>query len=105
MINALLQEFLAVSKYLQSLAEKSHEIAFVKGDFLMVDKLFIINLLNRNLYETAEYKLMAWKGLNWIDTDEGRLTKRVRKEGHTLAVIKIRLSVVRTVQKLSEKSL
>lgn len=94
MIENLINEFLAIVKYL----EKNDKVT-VKGGFIIAEKPLIIGILNKNEYEMAENKLIAWRGLGWIDTDTDRLTKRVSMNGKTVAAIKIKISVYETLKK------
>lgn len=75
MIKTYVREFVAVSNFLK---DKCPE----RNCFLMVDRDQLKNLLNRNLYDTADNKLKLWKSLHWISTEDGRrVTKRVYNSG------------------------
>jgi len=98
MINNYIKEFLAIVKYLIK-----SELVIEKDNFLIVDKEIVFNLLEKNLYQTKENKLKIWRGLNWIDTDKRRFTKRVKLSGKESPKIKIRYEVYKTLEKLNGK--
>jgi len=69
------KEFLAIADYCMKKNEKK------TLDYLIVDKEKVIDLLDHNKYDTATNKLKIWKGLQWIDTDDKKLTKRRYDKG------------------------
>lgn len=71
MLNILIKEFLAVCAFLIKKKARVH-----KG-YLLVDKNYVCELLDKNKYETSTNKLKCWKELGWIDAEEKRLTKRI----------------------------
>lgn len=73
--------------------------------FLIVDKKKIVNMLDRNKYDTATNKLKVWKGMNWIDTDDRKLTKRRydKAAGTYKTCVFIYLKVYETMKALSTK--
>ncbi len=94
MIDTLIKEFMGIAKHL----EKSEE-AIIKNNYIIVEKHYIIRLLDHNGYEISNNKLAAWRDLGWIDSDVGRFTKRVRINGKTVTAIKINKKVVNTLEK------
>ena len=57
--------------------ESKDTLPMVRKGSLLVEKEALIDLLNKNKYETATNKLKYWKDLAWIDAEEKRLTKRI----------------------------
>ena len=98
MIDIYIKEFYAISKHLLENKEK----AITTKKHIIVKKEVLINLLNQNMYEIASNKLKYWKKLNWIDTDEDRITKRVTIDKKIVAAIKIYLSVVEAIKEITE---
>jgi len=98
MIDTLITEYIAVVGYLK----KSEEVIIKKG-FLIASKTLVTKLLDKNAYETTENKLIAWRGLGWIDADQDRLTKRVSINGQTTTAIKIKISVYDMLIKWTEE--
>lgn len=46
--------------------------------FLIIRKVDLESLLDKNLYDTANNKLKIWKSLHWIETEnKKRITKKV----------------------------
>ena len=68
-------EFMAICDYL-----KKHQVKCKKGYFI-VDRQELEAMLDKNKYEPSKEKLQTWKRLNWIATDEDRLTKRFYQDG------------------------
>ena len=81
MLNLLIKEYLAVCEYLLEVVTRNREskdtLPMVRKGSLLVEKEALIDLLNKNKYETATNKLKYWKDLAWIDAEEKRLTKRI----------------------------
>ncbi len=72
------KEFVAIGTYLISKGNK-------KGDYIIVTKTELEELLDKNQYDTARNKLKIWKALGWIDADKDRrYTRRIYiKEEHS----------------------
>lgn len=100
MIEALIKEFLSIVKHL-----KTDKKTTIKGSYMIVDKIRLIGLMDKHGYETSGNKLIAWRGMQWIDTDPGRLTKRVQQDGRTITAVKIRLQVYDTLKNMEETAL
>lgn len=101
MIETYVSEFLAIVSHL-----KKRENACIKGNFLIIDKPQLAALLDKNKYETAENKLLVWRGLKWIDADsDNRLTKKVMTNGQSFRAIIIDLSVAATLFKLQNSNI
>ena len=100
MIDIYSKEFLAIVKHLKKVEEVRK-----KGDFIIVDKCLLIEMLDKNAYETSDKKLRIWKGLQWIVTDENKLTKRVWSSDmkKQIPMIQINLLVYETLNQISEK--
>lgn len=100
MVGTYIAEFSAIVKHL-----KRQKNALIKGNFLIIEKPKLTELLNRNQYETAENKLLVWRSLKWIDTDsDDRLTKRLRTDEHRLMrVIAIDLTVYDTLSAIIKR--
>ena len=100
MISTYVKEFTAVVKHL-----KKSEKTLKKGDFLIVKKSIVVEMLEKNAYETAKAKLKVWKGLRWLDADDRRLTKRVTDEetGKQVPILRISLKAYDTLQMINEK--
>lgn len=81
MLNLLIKEYLAVCEYLLEVVTRNREskdtLPMERKGSLLVEKEALIDLLNKNKYETATNKLKYWKDLAWIDAEEKRLTKRI----------------------------
>jgi len=98
MIEIYVREFLEITKHL------SRDKGKKKGDFLLVEKDLVAELLNRNLYQTADAKLRYWRMLGWTDTDQNRVTRRAHDEnGKPILVIKINLKIYQTLIKIEEE--
>lgn len=67
-----MKEFVAIAEFLK----KSDEARISKG-FLIVDKPIVVEMLDRNKYDTADNKLKLWKALHWIDAEDRRVTRRI----------------------------
>lgn len=100
MLETYVKEFLLIVKYI-----KKHCKCTTKGNFLIADKVDIINAMNNNQYEDHMVKLKIWRGLNWIESDENRIGKRVYfKDTKSYRLcIKINLKVVETLKTINEK--
>ncbi len=71
MLDIYAKEFVAIGNHLIRNGKK-------KGDYIIIAKPELEELLNKNLYDTAKNKLKIWKALHWIDADKDRrYTKRV----------------------------
>ena len=71
MIEIYVREFVAIGKFLRIHGK-------CKGNFILVDREELKEMMNRNRYDTADNKLKIWKALYWIATEDGRrVTKRV----------------------------
>lgn len=99
MIENLISEFLAIVQYLEN-----NEKTLLKKGCLIAEKALISRLLDKNAYETVENKLIAWRGLGWIEADPERLTKRVSINGQTVPAIKIKMGVYEMLKKWTENS-
>lgn len=69
MIENYLKEFLAICDFCKKNEKKTLE-------FFQIEKSKIIGMLGQNNFDTATNKLKFWKGMNWIDTDDKKLTRR-----------------------------
>lgn len=98
MINYYVKEYVAVCDYLKKLNSK------ITLDYFIVKKEELIELLNKNKFDSAQHKLKIWKLLRWIDTDQDRLTKRIYEPEAKKYVpyIKIYRQVYITLKELSE---
>jgi len=99
MVQTYIAEFIGVTKYLLR-----HEGAVRKKGFLVVGKEELTTLLEKNLYEQPLAKLRVWKSLQWIATDDDRVTKRAydKDSGKYKSVVKIRLEAYETLERLNE---
>lgn len=88
-------EFVAICNFLSK-----QEIRRKKG-YMIVDRKVIEDMMNQNKYELAKDKLKVWKKLNWIATDEERLTKRYRLNGKYVAMIFIDEKVFQELRRLN----
>lgn len=95
MLEAYEKEFMAITEFCLDKGKKTLK-------FLVVEKKLIVDMLDHNKYDTATNKLKIWKGLNWIDTDEKKLTKRRydKKTGTYKTCVFIYLKVFETMKKL-----
>ena len=93
-------EFMAITKHV--LKQKQ---AIKKGTSVMIQKDFVINLMDRNAYETSYNKLKAWKDLSWIITDENRFTARHRNKatGEQEVFLKINLKAYKRLAAIGTK--
>lgn len=71
MIDYYIREYIAICDYLNKINAKS------TLEHLIVKKDFLVELLDKNKFDTAQNKLKIWKRLHWIDSDQDRLTKRI----------------------------
>lgn len=92
MKNLYIEEFLAVAGFL----EKSGKVPVEKG-YIIVSRQIIDGMLSKNAYDTVENKLKVWKLLHWIDADPDRYTKKISRNGKRIRVIKIDVSVYKTL--------
>lgn len=81
MILTLIKEFVAICEYL-----KKNQVKRKYGCYI-VDRAELEAMLDKNKYLPSRDKLQAWKRLNWIRTDEERLTKRFYHDGKYKAMI------------------
>lgn len=95
MLEVYAEEFVKLTSFLLNKDDTKKIIGF-----LLIKKSKIIEYLDKNAYDTAQNKLKNWKLLNWIDTDEGRLTKRILEENRQVAYIKIDLAVYKKLVEL-----
>ena len=105
-LHLLIKEYLAVCEYLMLLEARKQTPdtlpALRKGN-LLVDKGMLMELLDRNKYETASNKLKVWKELAWIDAEENRLTRRVYWNKSYKALIVINVSRYECIRELSRE--
>lgn len=66
------EEFVEMFKALQ----RDGKVIYRKGH-MIAKKEVVMEMLGRYMYETELRKLTVWKTMKWIDTDEGRFTKRI----------------------------
>lgn len=71
-----------------------------KRGFLIVDRQIIESMLNMNKFEPAKDKLKVWKQLNWIATDEDRLTKRIYQDGKYVSMVFIDEKVYKEMKRI-----
>lgn len=106
MLHLLIKEYLAVCEYLMLLEARKQALdtlpALRKGN-LLVDKGMLMELLDRNKYETASNKLKFWKELAWIDAEENRLTRRVYWNKSYKALIVINVSRYECIRELGRE--
>ena len=69
MLENYIKEFLAVCDFCTKNEKKTLE-------FFLIEKSKIIIMLDQNKFDTATNKLKLWKGMNWTDTDDKKLTRR-----------------------------
>lgn len=99
MIETYVSEFLAIVSHL-----KKRENACIKGNFLIIDKPQLAALLDKNKYETAENKLLVWRGLKWIDADsDNRLTKRFRQGQQLFRAVVIDLTLYDALKSIEKR--
>lgn len=96
MLTNYIKEFIAISEYLVKNGYKK------TLNFVIISKKDLEPLLDKNKFDTSQKKLQIWKGLNWIDTEDGRVTKRIysKEEGKYIPSVKIRLQVYETLRSL-----
>lgn len=90
MLLMLIKEFRGICEYLIS-----KEYPQYRG-YILIEKDQLCGLLDKNNYELADNKLRFWKQLHWIQTENGRLTCRVRGK----RMIKISIEVFEGLKKL-----
>lgn len=78
----------------------SKQYGIVKGDFLLMDKGKLTEMLDKNAYEEPRTKLSVWRDLGWIVTDGEHFTMPVRLDGGLVRKVKICLRVYRQLEKL-----
>lgn len=94
------KEFLKISDFFIS----SKKVKIHKG-YILVPRKIMDQFLLRNNYDTVENKLRIWKQLHWIDTDDGRNTKKVSLDGERVRVVKIDIKVFQTLAALFDEML
>ena len=106
MLHLLIKEHLAVCEYLMLLEARKQAPdtlpALRKGN-LLVEKNMLMELLDRNKYETASNKLKFWKELAWIDAEENRLTRRIYWNQNYKALIAINVGRYECIRELSRE--
>jgi len=101
MIESYVQEFIEITKHL-----KKRQDTIKRGEFLLSTRETVTNLLNKNMYDTADNKLKIWRGLRWIDTDPQRVTRRIYgiyENGKPIPMIKINLRIYQVLSKIVEE--
>lgn len=98
MINLYVNEYLAISQYLQD-----SDKVMKKGKYAIVSKLVMIKLLDKNAYESSHNKLKNWRELHWIDAEPDRMTKRVMLNGVSKPMVKVDLKIADTLRKIAEQ--
>jgi len=99
MLTDYVMEFLAVVTFLHS-----RDGAMLRDGHLFVKKEALLRLLDKNRYDTAMNKLTVWRGLQWIDCDRERFTKRVQVNQKRVRLVVVRLTVWDILQQLAEKN-
>lgn len=99
MLDVYAKEFVAIGTHFMGKGKK-------KGDYIIVEKPDLEQLLDKNLYDTAKNKLKIWKSLHWIDADKDRrYTKRVyssEKSGY-VACVKMSVPMLELLSELTKK--
>lgn len=70
MLEVYAKEFVGIGSYMK---KKNGS----KKGFVLAEKTALVNMLNKNMYDTSDNKLKIWKSLKWIATEERRTTQRV----------------------------
>lgn len=98
LVDMYIEEFIAICDFL-----RKSQIKAAKG-FYIINKKDLEELLNKNKYNTSQDKLKIWKRLNWIETDQDRLTKRIynTNTGKYDSCIKISIMIYETLKLLKE---
>ncbi len=91
-------EFISCVDYL--LNNQKIDGIFEKENSLYVKKTIIENMLNKNMFDTISGKFNTWKVLRWIQTDDGRYTKRLYINKKREAMICINLEIHRMLKSL-----
>ena len=99
MLTDYVMEFLAVVAFLHG-----RDGAMLRDGHLFVKKEALLRLLDKNRYDTAMNKLTVWRGLQWIDCDRERFTKRVQVNQKRVRLVVVRLTVWDILQQLAEKN-
>lgn len=88
-----MKEFLAICDFCKKNEKNTLE-------FFLIEKSKVISMLDQNKFDTATNKLKLWKGMNWIDTDDKKLTRRryVKAEGTYKTFVCIYRKVYETLQ-------
>lgn len=81
MIMKYILEYVAICDYLVKNQVKK------RRGYLVVDREALETMLNKNRFEPAKDKLRTWKQMNWIATDEERLTKRIYQDGKYVPMV------------------
>lgn len=95
MIETYVREFCAIVGHLQNKG-----IGIQKKGFLFIEKNKLVEMLNKNAYETPLNKLLAWRDLGWIDADGEHLTRLVSVEGKRVRMVKINLTIFHRLEAL-----
>lgn len=98
MLEVYAEEFVKLTAFLL----KKEDVKKITG-FILIKKSKLAEYLDKNAYETVQNKIKTWKLLNWIDTDEGRLTKRMLEGNKQVTYIKIDLKVYEKLAELIRK--
>lgn len=95
MITTLLKEYIAICDHLIKLQVKHKRGCYI------IERALLDKMLDRNKYLPAKEKLQIWKRLNWIKTDEERLTKRFYQDGKYKAMVFICEDVYQELKRLN----
>lgn len=97
MIEIYTREFVGIGNFLQ-VNGRTH-----KG-YILIEKVKLEEMLDKNKYDTALNKLRIWKALKWIDTEaDGRLTKRVYdgESGTYKPFVKMDIAILKQLEQLT----
>lgn len=77
MLEIYAKEFVGIGSYMK---KKNGS----KKGYILAEKTALIDLLDKNKFDTSDNKLKIWKSLKWISTEDRRTTQRVyEKESHS----------------------
>jgi len=76
----------------------------VDGGYLLVDKETVTAMLGKHAYATVKEKLRVWRGLRWIDADEGHFTRNVVTNDKRIRMLKIDLEIHKELHRLQTQA-
>lgn len=102
LLEAYINEFIAIVDHLL----KNKDSIFQR-DIMLIDKIKLDRLLDKNKYKPSNEKLKVWKSLHWISTEKNRITKVIynKESGKAERKTAIRLDVFYKTKELKQRNI